>query len=105
MKKIFCLGIVTLMVITSCNNTQLITSWKAPGATVESYNKILVIGMMGSKDRELRESVENALASRLQNEGMNVATATQQFGPKSFRSMSEEDAVKAVNDNGFDAVM
>ncbi len=105
MKKIFCLGAVTVMMITSCNNTQLITSWKAPEAPVDSYNKILVIGMMGNKDRELRESVENALATRLQNEGMNVVTATQQYGPKSFRSMSEEDAVKTVNDNGFDAVM
>ena len=104
-KKIFCLGAVTLMMATSCNNTQLITSWKAPEATVDSYNKILVIGLMGNKDRELRESVENSVAGRLKDEGMNVETATQQFGPKSFRTMSEEDAVKTVNDNGFDAVM
>jgi len=105
MKKIFCLGVVTLVMISSCSNTQLITSWKAPGATVESYNKILVLGMMGSKDRELRESVENSLASRLQHEGLNVVTATQQFGPRSFRTMTEEEAVRTVNDNRFDAVM
>ncbi len=105
MKKIFCLGIVTLMMVSSCSNTQLITSWKAPEATVDSYNKILVIGMMGNRDRELRESIENSIASRLQNEGLNVVTATQQFGPKSFRTMSEDEAVRMVNDNGFDAVM
>ena len=105
MKKIFCLGTVTLMLFSSCSNTQLLTSWKAPEATVQNYDKILVVALTGSRDRELRESIEGSIAARLQDRGMNVATATQQFGPKSFRAMSEEEAVKAVNDNGFDAVM
>jgi len=105
MKKIFCLGAVTMMMISSCSNTQLITSWKAPEATVQRYDKILVVALTGSRDRELRESIENSIATRLQNEGMNVATATQQYGPRSFRTMSEEEAVRTVNDNGFDAVM
>jgi len=105
MKKIFCLGAVTLMLISSCSNTQLITSWKAPEATLQNYNKILVVALTGSKDRELRESIENAVAGRLSDEGLNTATASQQFGPRSFRTMSEDEAVRTVNDNGFDAVM
>ena len=105
MKKIFCLGAVTMMIFSSCSNTQLLTSWKAPEATVQSYDKVLVVALTGSRDRELRESIENAIAGRLKDKGVNVATATEQYGPKSFGTMSEDEAVRAVNDNGFDAVM
>ncbi|HMD00867.1 MAG TPA: hypothetical protein VKH37_11975 [Ferruginibacter sp.] len=105
MKKIFCFGIATMFLVTACNNTQLISSWKAPEATADSYNKILVIGMTGTHDREMRESIENALASRLNAQGISTETSSGKFGPRSFRTMSEEEAVRTVNDNGFDGVM
>jgi hypothetical protein len=105
MKRILFFGTVALMMITSCNSTQLISSWKAPDATIGKYNKILVLGMTGAKSRELREKIENALAKKLQDNGLSASTSTEQYGPRSFRTMSEEDAVKMVNDNGFDGVM
>lgn len=105
MKRIFLIGVVALLVATSCNNTKLLSSWKAPNASMDKYNKILVVGMTGGKDRELRQPIEDAVAKRLQAEGINGETSTQQYGPKSFRTMSEEQAVKMVNDNGYDGVM
>ena len=105
MKKLLCLIIVAAFTFSSCSNTQLISSWKAPGTSDQSYGKILVVGMTGNRDRELRESIESSLASRMQARGINAITSTEQFGPKSFRTMSEDEAVKMVNDNGFDAVM
>ncbi|MGC4102738.1 hypothetical protein [Ferruginibacter sp.] len=105
MKKIASISVIALLLFASCNNTKLLSSWKSPDATTEKYNKVLVLGLTGSKDRELRESVENAVAKKLQDQGLNVETSTHQYGPKSFRTMSEEQAVKMVNDNGFDAVM
>ena len=105
MKKIFLItSVIVIMLVMSCNNTKLISSWKAPDAVADKYSKVLVIGMTGSKDPELREAVENAVAKKLQDHGFNSITATQQYGPRSFRTMSEEQAVKTVNDNGFDAV-
>jgi hypothetical protein len=105
MKKLISLSVILAFTFTSCSNTQLISSWKAPGAGSENYSKILVVGMTGNKDREMRESIELALASRLRDKGMNAVSSTEQFGPKSFRTMSEDEAVRMVNDNGFDAVM
>lgn len=105
MKKLLSLFTIAAFTFSSCSNTQLISSWKSPGTPDQSYGKILVVGMTGSKDRELRESIENSLASKMQARGINAITSTEQFGPKSFRTMSEDEAVKMVNDNGFDAVM
>lgn len=105
MKKLFCLGVIAACSFSSCSNTQLISSWNQPGAGNETYAKILVVGLTGNKDRELRENIESALVNRMRDRGINAVTSTEQFGPKSFRSMSEDEAVKMVSDNGYDAVM
>lgn len=106
MKRIlFAAMVVTVLVTTSCNNTRLISSWKAPGANIDKYNKVLVIGITGNKERELRSAIENALVKKLEDQGITAAASAEQFGPKSFRSMSEEQAVKMVNENGFDGVI
>jgi len=105
MKKIFFVASVAAILVIACNNTKLISSWKAPDATAEKYSKVLVVGLTGSKDAEIREPVENAVAIKLQAHGLNAVSASQQYGPKSFRTMSEDQAVKMVNDNGFDGVL
>ena len=105
MKKLFCITGVAAMLVIACNSTKLISSWKAPDATADTYGKVLVVGMTGSKDVEIRQPVEDAVAKKLQDFGLNAVTATQQYGPKSFRTMNEDQAVKMVNDNGFDAVL
>lgn len=94
-----------VMLLASCNSTKLTSSWKAPGAGSTHYNKVLVIGITGNKERELRSAIENALVKKLNDEGITAASSMNEFGPKSFRSMSDEQAVKMVNDNGFDGVM
>ena len=107
MKKMILFSAIALITSASCNNTQLISSWKAPNQTksIEKYNKILIVGLTGSKDRELRENIENSVAKKLQEKGISVETSTQAYGPTSFRSMNEESAVKMVNDKGFDGVI
>lgn len=102
MKKLF-LFVGTLLV--ACNSTHIISSWKADGANADKYDKILVIGMAGSRDTELRESIESSMVKRLQEKGLNAVTSWQQYGAKTFDKMSEEEAAKMVKSDGFDAVM
>jgi hypothetical protein len=104
MKRLLFISSIAI-VITSCNSTQLLSSWKSPDVPSEKYSKILVVGMTGAKDAELRQPIEEAVAKKLQDAGINVETSTHQYGPKSFRTMNEEQAVKMVNENGFDAVI
>jgi hypothetical protein len=106
MKRIlFAAMVVTAWAIASCNNTKILSSWKAPDAGNNKYSKVLVIGITGSKDRELRNVIENSLAQKLEGQGVTAASSAQEYGPKSFRAVNEEEAVKMVNDKGFDAVM
>jgi hypothetical protein len=107
MKRIFFSSavITTILIAAGCNNTKLVSAWKAPGADAFKYSKVLVIGITGNKENELRGAIENALVKRLQDEGVNAATSVNEYGPKSFRAVNEDDAVKMVNDKGFDGVM
>lgn len=91
--------------LVACNSTQILSSWKAEGASADKYDKILIIGMAGSKDNQLRQDIENSMVKKLQESGLTAVTSWQQYGPKTFDKMSEEDAAKMVKADGFDAVM
>ncbi len=107
MKRIIFSAVAVLVILTaaSCNSTKLVSTWKAPGAGATKYNKVLVIGITGNKERELRGAVENALVKKLEDQGITAASSLNEYGPKSFRSMNEDAAIKMVNDNGFDGVI
>jgi hypothetical protein len=89
----------------SCSSTRINSSWSLPGATAHKYTKVLVIGMTGGKDRELRENIENAVAKELNTYSINSVTASSKYGPRTFQNMSEEEAAKMVRDDGFDGVI
>jgi hypothetical protein len=86
----------------SCNSTRITSPWSLPGANAHKYNKVLVIGMTGSRDRELREHIENAVAKEFNTYNINAVTASSKYGRKTFRNMSDNDAAKMVKDDGFD---
>ncbi|HVI47904.1 MAG TPA: hypothetical protein VM802_23755 [Chitinophaga sp.] len=86
----------------SCSSTQLVTSWKAPDATVRKFNKILVAGLMGAKDRELRENVEAAMVQNLKAKGINAISAYTTYGPKAFEGLTDKEAAKKISADGFD---
>jgi hypothetical protein len=89
----------------ACSSTSLISSWKEPGLSPQKFSKILVVGMAGSRDREIKENLENAMSQQLIAHGMQAATASSILGPKAFENMSETEAVNQVSDKGFDGVL
>jgi hypothetical protein len=96
---------ISSVLIIACSSTKLISSWSLPGATAHKYNKVLVIGLTGAKDREIRESVESAVAKKINEYNINAITATSKYGPRTFQNMSDEDAAKLVKDDGFDGII
>ncbi|WP_184542507.1 hypothetical protein [Mucilaginibacter sp. FT3.2] len=106
MKKYLTLLIAICSVfIIACNSAKLISSWVLPGATAHKYNSVLVIGLTGAKDRQIRESVESAVAKKLNEYGVTAVTASSKYGPRTFQNMSDEEAAKLVKDDGFDGIM
>ena len=97
--------VALLAIFTSCNTARLASSWSLPGASAHQYKKVLVIGITGAKDREIRDNVENAVAKKLMEYGINAQTAGSKYGPRTFQDVSDDEATKLVKDDGFDAVL
>lgn len=103
-RKVFVI-IVLFTLLSACSSTKLTTSWKAGDVTSTHYERILVLGLMTDPDRRIREEMETSLVNNLKLSGLNAVCACEEFGPKAFESMSEEEALATLNDNGFDAVL
>lgn len=97
--------VLLLSLLFSCNSTKILSSWKSENISPQKFNKILVIGMMGARDEAIRQNVENAMVQQLEANGINAVAATKQYGPRTFRDMKEEDAVKMVNSDNFDGIL
>jgi hypothetical protein len=97
--------LLLILFMSSCSSARLSSSWSLPDATAHNYKKILVIGMTGAKDREIRGSIENAMVKKLSVHGINAQTATSKYGPRTFQNMSDDEATKLVKDDGFDGVI
>jgi hypothetical protein len=107
MKKllfIIAIGLISLpmLFLSGCNTTKVISSWKAPNASLRSYNKILVIGLMDAKERGLREQIENKLVGTFASAGISAGSSYSEYGPKAFSGLTEEQALKNIEDSGYD---
>lgn len=91
-----------LLFLSGCNTTQVISSWKAPNASLRSYNKILVIGLMDAKERGLREEIENKLVASFAAKGISAGSSYEEYGPKAFENLTEQEALTKINDGGYD---
>ncbi len=107
MKRIMLiLATVAVAVFYGCDSVKLVTSWKSPDAKkVTAYKKIMVIGLMGAKDLDIRQKSEAAIVQTLKASGVNAQSAYDAFGPKEFRSMSEQEVVGRLKADSVDAVM
>lgn len=94
-----------LMLAAACGTTRLVSSWKAPEVSDLKFNKVLVIGLMSSKDRNLRENVERIIVGQLQAKGVNAGSAFAEYGPKTFEDIDEPTAFNKLKDKGYDGVI
>jgi hypothetical protein len=97
-------GIVCLsgILLNACNSTRLVSSWKARDGTLQQYHKILVIGLMGPKDRDVRENVENAMVTAFRAHGINAGSAFTEYGPGTFKNLDENTVLHRIQDKGYD---
>jgi len=104
-KSLALVFVLCIMILISCSSTKITSSWSLPSANAHQYRKVLIIGMTGSRDRELRENIENSVAKELKTYSINAITASAKYGPKNFQNMSDDEAAKVVTEDGFDGVI
>jgi len=105
MKKLSILLPAILLLLASCNSTKITSSWKSDEAPQKSYKKIMVLGILNQKDRTLREQLEKQLASNLNSNGYSATSAMEEYGPKAFEKIKEEDIAEKLKSSGYDAVI
>ncbi|MBN9298496.1 MAG: hypothetical protein J0I41_15935 [Filimonas sp.] len=109
MKKIMAGGILLLaavFIFAGCSSSSKITnSWNAADAKNVPLKKILVLGFFNDKDRSMRARIENEVATDLKGQGYEAVTSFNEYGPKSFENMKEEQALQKLQSANFDGVL
>jgi hypothetical protein len=104
-KHLTLLSVICCLIIISCSSTRLTSSWSLPGATVHKYSKVLVLGLAGNKDRDIREHIESSMVKKLKEFGINAFPASDKYSPQAFHGLNDDDAIKMVKNDGFDGIV
>ena len=103
--KYFAAAIITLFVISCSSSVKITNSWKSDNLPQKSYNKIIVVGMLPDKERDMRENMENHMVGDLKSHGYNAVSSFRELGPKAFENMNEQEVLDKIKDYGVDAVI
>lgn len=105
MKQLLKLAVLFLFLLPGCSSSRITSSWKSDSAQPQTFTKIIVLGLIRENDRHLRESMEQQLVTGLRNLGYDATCSCDEYNPKSFENMTEEQALAKLKNSGVDAVM
>jgi hypothetical protein len=106
MKIIVILAAIFLFVASGCGPSSYITSsWKAENVQPKKYKKVVVLGLVRESDQGLRQKMELHLVGDLKNLGYNAVCSCDEYDPKAFENMSEDQAINKLRKSGVDAVL
>jgi hypothetical protein len=99
------LSVITLLVMSGCNTTEIIGSWQAPEAEGQEYNSVIVTGLTSTILP--REEMEYEMVDALKNEDVYATHSMSIITNK--MNMSNEDVqdsvLMSVDAKGYDALL
>ena len=95
----------SIVLLTACATSNITSSWIAPQTTLQHFNKILVLGLIRESDRNIQVSMEKHLMGVLRNLGYFALSSYEEYGPKAFNNMNEDEAINKLKNSGIDAVL
>jgi hypothetical protein len=105
MKNSVLAAIIIAIVISACTTSRITSSWRDERISISKYKKIMVLGLIRETDRSIQQSMENHLVDDLHSLGYNAVSSLQEFGPKAFDKMEEEQAISKLKNSSIDAVL
>jgi hypothetical protein len=105
MKKIKWIVYALLIMTTGCSTSKTVTSWKAENTIPQKYNKVLVLCIIHGTNLAVQMDMEIHLAGGLQDLGQHTVSSLQEYGPRAFDYLNEEEALNKIKNNGVDAVI
>jgi len=94
---------IIILVVTSCSNTRIISSWSIGNPPANAMKKVLVAAVM--PDREARDQIEQAMVAALNRDGISASTSVSVFGPSGFDRMPENDVIDRLRGSEFTSVI
>ncbi len=95
-----------ILFLLSCSSSSKITnSWRSATATAKNYSKIMVVCLLQSNNREVREKMEEHLVGDLASRGYSAISCLKEYGPAAFENMKEEQAIAKLRTSAVDAVV
>jgi len=88
-----------------CTSTRITSHWQPSGENKLACQKILVLGLINTHDWSVQQIMERHLVEDLRDRGYDAASSFREFGPRAFEGMTEQEAVRTIRDNRFDAVL
>ncbi|HYM93020.1 MAG TPA: hypothetical protein VET23_02700, partial [Chitinophagaceae bacterium] len=67
--------------------------------------KIVVLGLIRENDRSIREKMEQHIVGDLTDLGYNAVCSCDEYNPKVFEGMNEQEAIEKLRNSGVDAVL
>ena len=105
MKQLLTLAVLFLFLLPGCSSSRITSSWKADSVQTQTFKKVIVLGLIREKDRHLRESMEQHLVTELRNLGYDATCSCDEYNPRAFENMTEEQALAKLKNSGVDAVL
>lgn len=106
MKQLFKAAVLFAFLLLGCGPSSYITSsWKAEDVQPRKFKKIIVLGLVREKDRSLREKMEQHLVEDLKSAGYDAVCSCNEYNPKAFENLTEEQSLTKLKNSGVDAVL
>lgn len=105
--KLLTAGILTGLVLFlgACSSTKVTSSWKEPQTSLDKSQKIMVLGLVNDREGRLRGQMEKEMVLALRKQGYQAVSAFDQFGPKAFKGLKEEQALNKLRKDDIDKVL
>lgn len=106
MKRSLMLSLLMSVLVTGCGvTTQITSSWKAENTVQPKLKKIVVLGLIRESEGSLRERMEQHLVDDLKALGYDAACSCNEYDPKLYDNLSEQQAISKLRNAGVDAVL
>ncbi|WP_121352962.1 hypothetical protein [Flavisolibacter nicotianae] len=99
------LAFLLFVLAAGCSSSKILSSWTAPEAGSNSYQKILVASILSNEDSLLRRQMESHVVGDLQALGYKAVSFHQQFDANDFRSIRYDSARALFQREGIDGVI
>lgn len=99
------IALTTSLLLFACSESRVTSSWTAKDLPPSNYKKFLVLGLINEPDRTIRENMEQRIAADLKQLGYDAVCSCDEFSPKTFENLRENEALDKLKNSGIDAVL